>query len=783
MPAPPAWTFPGSISSTETVRRDRPWLVGLGHSYACTATPEPPPGTEFIPRTYRPVVELSAPAGRGENLPRAGNHEVKTLTGHPEALSAGCSRHQDGACAGWKWSSTLPSDHLAFFYEQDKALVDALASFVSAGLDGGEVCIVIATEAHRVALDERLAARGIHVRQINASGRFIALDAHSLLASLLVDGMPDADLFAREVGSVVAGALQSGRPVRALGEMAALLWCDGNFAGALRLEELWTDLLRSHRFCLVCAYAISGCDGAEMSVEIEAVCTAHRNLIPGESLGTPPSGAEQMREIALLRQKARSLEREVARRKAAMEALDASEARYRTIVETALEGIWVVDADFRTSFVNRCMAEMLGFAPDEMIGRSVEEFMTPEEQSAFAARREELMEARRVMYQGYLVRKNGQDLWVQVAATPTVNAQGQFTGAVAMMTDITERIRWELERSRLAAIVDSSEDAIVSKDLNGIVTSWNAAAERMYGWKAEEIVGRSKALVIPPDLPNELSTILERIRAGQRIEHYETRRLHKDRHLFDVSVSVSPIRDALGRIVGASTIVRDITERRERERELRTKQLEALELNQRLQRAMLETHHRVRNNLQMIAAFVDMQACDQSGLVPTVELKRIGGQVQALATVHDLLTREAKATGEAAGISARDLLERLVASLGVSAPGRTLTTQFEDAPLTIRQGTALAIVANELLTNAVKYSRGAVEIRFSVAAGRAILEVLDDGEGFPRGFDALALESHGLDLVHNITRWDLQGDVRIGNRCGGGGQVVVSVPVGALPRS
>ena len=173
--------------------------------------------------------------------------------------------------------------------------------------------------------------------------------------------------------------------------------------------------------------------------------------------------------------------------------------------------------------------------------------------------------------------------------------------------DINDLKQLEAEQALLAAIVSSSEDAIVSKDLNGIVTSWNQAAERIYGWKAEEIIGKSKALVIPPELPNELSNILRQVRAGEKIEHYETRRVRKDGRLIDVAISVSPIKTSQGEIVGAATIVRDITERKRIEREIQQKHAEVEALNARLRRAMIETHHRVKNNLQVISAMIEMQ--------------------------------------------------------------------------------------------------------------------------------------------------------------------------------
>jgi PAS domain S-box-containing protein len=128
-----------------------------------------------------------------------------------------------------------------------------------------------------------------------------------------------------------------------------------------------------------------------------------------------------------------------------------------------------------------------------------------------------------------------------------------------------------LESDRLlAAIVESSDDAIVSKDLDGIVTSWNVGAERIFGYTPQEIVGKSITLIIPPELQDDEPRILAKIRAGERIDHFETIRLHKDGHRIDISLTVSPVRDSEGRIVGAAKIARDITEKKRLEAAIRT---------------------------------------------------------------------------------------------------------------------------------------------------------------------------------------------------------------------
>ena len=149
--------------------------------------------------------------------------------------------------------------------------------------------------------------------------------------------------------------------------------------------------------------------------------------------------------------------------------------------------------------------------------------------------------------------------------TPLRNANGQLLGAVNMLVDIAERKRNEEAAQRLAAIVESSDDAILSKDVNGVIKSWNSGAQRLFGYTSQEAVGKPITLLIPADRHDEEPIILERIRRGERIDHYETVRQRKDGSLVDISLTVSPIRDLRGKIIGASKIARDITERKRAE--------------------------------------------------------------------------------------------------------------------------------------------------------------------------------------------------------------------------
>jgi PAS domain S-box-containing protein len=178
--------------------------------------------------------------------------------------------------------------------------------------------------------------------------------------------------------------------------------------------------------------------------------------------------------------------------------------------------------------------------------------------------------------------------------TPLFDASGTMVGAVNMLVDMSGRQRGESAAHQLAAIVESSDDAIVSKDLNGIITSWNEGAERLFGYSAAEVIGKSITLLIPADRQDEEPHILARIRRGERIDHYETVRQRKDGSMVEISITVSPVRGMDGAVIGASKIARDITERR---RALDQQQLLIREMN-----------HRIKNLFSLSSSIVSLSA-------------------------------------------------------------------------------------------------------------------------------------------------------------------------------
>lgn len=458
-------------------------------------------------------------------------------------------------------------EHAVQFYETDAYLIGALGAFVEAGLRRGDQVIVIVTEEHRRALEARLGTKTSFVAAARAGGSYLALDAGETLAKFMVDGAPDAARFHQIVGGLFAWASARGPSVRAFGEMVALLWAEGNGPAAIQLEELWNDLQKMYTFSLLCAYRMSDFRGTINQPAFAHICQAHSRVLPAESFPTERGGADEpARAIALLQQKAVSLEVELAERHRLEEALRRSKDELTAFVESASLPMHWVGSEGEIMWANQAELEMLGYSREEYFGRPVRDFHVDEAGAdqllARLSRGEEVR-----AHQAQLRCKDGSVRTVLIDSSPLLD-QGRFVRTHCFTRDVTEQRRSEQSSRHLAAIVECSDDAIISKDLDGIITSWNRGAERIFGYTVAEAVGQSIALLIPPERQGEEQKILAKIRQGRRIDPLETVRRSKQGRLLDISLTFSPIRDEEGRIVGISKIARDITARKKIEREL-----------------------------------------------------------------------------------------------------------------------------------------------------------------------------------------------------------------------
>jgi PAS domain S-box-containing protein len=237
--------------------------------------------------------------------------------------------------------------------------------------------------------------------------------------------------------------------------------------------------------------------------------------------------------------------------------------RLAAIVDSSSDAVIGTDVVGSINTWNAAAEQLLGYPAEEILGSSILLLIPPDLHQEHHANIEKLREGVGVMhYETIRLKKGGQRQEVSLAMSPIKNRQEEFIGTAVIARDVGMRRMEEAQRARLASIVESSDDAIIAKNLNGVVTDWNGAAERLFGYTAEEMVGRSIMTIIPPDLQHEEPMILDKIRNGERLEHYETQRLHKSGNRLDISLTISPIRDNSGRVIGASKIARDISERR-----------------------------------------------------------------------------------------------------------------------------------------------------------------------------------------------------------------------------
>ena len=254
---------------------------------------------------------------------------------------------------------------------------------------------------------------------------------------------------------------------------------------------------------------------------------------------------------------------DVTDRRHAEEELRASEKRFRTFVDHATDAFFLLDKQLRVVDVNRQACESLGLSREELIGMHPSEFDARLDEPSIRRLTQRADAGEIITFETHHRRKDGTAFPVEIR-TGTFR-QGDELFHLALARDISERKQAEERTAKLAAIVESSDDAIISKDLNGIITTWNTGAERIFGYAAREVIGQSVTILVPPDRVDEVRGILERIRRGERVDHFETVRRRKDGTLLDISLTVSPIIDASGNVVGASKVARDISERKRAE--------------------------------------------------------------------------------------------------------------------------------------------------------------------------------------------------------------------------
>jgi two-component system CheB/CheR fusion protein len=433
------------------------------------------------------------------------------------------------------------------------------------------------------------------------------------------------------------------------------------------------------------------------------------------------------------------------------EALRKSEERFRTLADNAPALIWV-NSPTGCEFVNREYLEFLGVGEAEVLGDEWMSFVHPEDRENYVnAYREAASSHGRFEAEFRFRRRDGEYIWMRSIGTPRFE-DGEFKGYVGGSFDIHERKLAEAVTAQMAAIVESSDDAIISKDLNGIVVSWNKGAEKLFGYTAEEAVGKPVTILIPLNRADEEPHILERIRRGELIDHYETVRRRKDGGEIDISLTVSPVRDGSGKVIGASKIARDITERRQAEERLKEAlareqeaRSEAEGANRSKDEFIALVSHELRSPLNAVIGWTQTlrgRRYDEQLFNRAAEVieRNAGKQLQL---IEDLLDTARVIRGKLKlEVGPTDLAEVIenaeeVVRPAAEAKGISIDTRLDRSVGQITgDPDRLQQVIWNLLSNAVKFTNegGRVEVRLERIDPYIQLIVRDTGRGIPPEF-------------------------------------------------
>ncbi|MCU1281843.1 MAG: hypothetical protein JWM53_5389, partial [bacterium] len=379
-------------------------------------------------------------------------------------------------------------NHVVQFYEDDAFLCDTVGRFIGAGLAAGENVVIIATDLHRHAFVQRLKANDFDVERALANGRLTLLDARETMQQLLIDNMPDWDRVCDVIGAVLGAAAAGVANVRVYGEMVDLLWRDGNPDAAIRLEQMWNDLGRLHKFSLLCAYVMGNFSQESDSTAFERICHAHAHVMPAESYSKLEDPDDRLREVSLLQQRARALEAEIEQRKAVEARLarliatetnrnDDSEERFRLIVESVNDyAIFMLDCEGRVTSWNAGAERIKGYRADEIIGQHFSRFYPDEEVRGGTCVHELRVAARdgRFEDEGWRLRKDGSRFWANVIISRIVDRRdGRLVGFAKVTRDLTQRRALELEKIARAGaeaeLAERNRTASMRERLLGVV--------------------------------------------------------------------------------------------------------------------------------------------------------------------------------------------------------------------------------------------------------------------------------------------------------------------------
>jgi PAS domain S-box-containing protein len=442
--------------------------------------------------------------------------------------------------------------------------------------------------------------------------------------------------------------------------------------------------------------------------------------------------------------------RDVTNKKTVEEALLKAQERFRLAVDHFPSTFILYDPEMRINFINKEGIRLSGYKEEDLLNKRDEEIFPAELTNNYVHLLKECIQTKTPQKNEFTVNFQNQAYTFMDYYVPVLDKDGNIEQVLGICHDVSSHKRAEETKTLLASIVESSHDAIIGKTLEGTIITWNCGAERIYGYKAEEAIGKHIGFIIPDDRRHELEEFHHKLVLGEKIQQHETTRVRKDGTKFYVSLTISPIKDSYGKIVGASIIEHDITAQKIASLQLKNSLTEKEIL-------LKEIHHRVKNNLQIVSSLLNLQAnCidDKKSLSVFTECQN---RIRTMALVHEKLYQTKDFSRIDFGGYVRDLVANLFQSYAVNTNQTNFHQKIDDVYINVDTVVTLGLIINELVTNSIKHAFiNATEQEkifvsfFRKDANILVLSVADTGGGLPENFDIKNTESLGLRLVTTL---------------------------------
>jgi PAS domain S-box-containing protein len=452
-----------------------------------------------------------------------------------------------------------------------------------------------------------------------------------------------------------------------------------------------------------------------------------------------------------------ALQTGLAERREAADALRQSDERLRATFDQAAVGLAHVSPEGRWLRVNQKLCDIVGYTAEQLRTLRFQDITHPDdlETDMTQVRRMLANEIQTYALEKRYIRRDARLCWVNLTVSLVWTAPGQPKYFIAVVEDINRRKQAERELAHLAAVVQSSDDAIIGMTPDGRVRSWNPGAHFLFGYTADEMEGRAISTVVPRELQEETARLQAGLSRGERFVRIETKGVRKDAEIIDVAVTISPICDD-GRVVGASMVARDITERSRAALAMRHSLREKETL-------LKEIHHRVKNNMQLISSLLQLQ----SGYIRNPEALAIfqesRDRIRSMALIHEKLYQsDSLAQIDLAGY-VRGLVGILLRTYDTKAQAVRVESRIDGVLLNLEVAVPIGLILNELISNSLKHAfpgdrAGHIQISLHLHEGAFELVVRDDGVGCPPDFDWRESSSLGLRLIRILAE-QLQGVV------------------------